>query len=197
MIGNIGNFDEKKLTLLCPIKDRPEFSKRFINYLIHVSCPFQVVIADGSIDNDMRETIELAQSHGLNIKYKKYPPDKTWGVYLDKMLDALENIQNAKSPKLQKQLGGAITTCDDWERTKFSTMTDICRHKFNQNPDLLKFLMETEQTYLCEDNPHCKVWGVGISRRHPDSDKVRDMPGNKMGKILMVLRQEHADAASQ
>jgi glycosyltransferase domain-containing protein len=93
MIRDIVNFDEKKLTLLCPIKDRPAFSKRFIKYLINVSCPFQVVIADGSIDNDMTETIELAQSHGLNIKYKKYPPDKTWSIYLDKMCDAIEKIQ--------------------------------------------------------------------------------------------------------
>jgi hypothetical protein len=111
-------------------------------------------------------------------------------------LDALEEIKKAVSPKLQKQIGGAIITCEDWEKNKFSVMTDICRDKFSQNPLLLKFLMETGQTYLCEDNPHCKVWGVGISRRHPDSDKVKDMPGNKMGKILMVIRQEQADAAA-
>jgi ribA/ribD-fused uncharacterized protein len=106
----------------------------------------------------------------------------------------MADLKKATSPKLQKQIGSAIPTCDDWERSKFTTMTNICRDKFKQNPHLLKFLMETEDTYLCEDNSHCNIWGVGISRRHPDSDKVKDMPGNAMGKILMVLRQEVIDS---
>jgi predicted NAD-dependent protein-ADP-ribosyltransferase YbiA (DUF1768 family) len=72
-------------------------------------------------------------------------------------------------------------------------MTNICRDKFGQNQDLQKFLAETDDTYLCEDNPHCSFWGVGISRRHPDSVNVKDMPGNEMGKILMIIRKELAD----
>ena len=87
------NSVEQKLTLLCPIKDRPEYSRRFIKYLLHVCCPFEVVISDGSLDSDVSIETELANSHGSNVIYKKYRPDSNWDDYLSKMCDSLENIQ--------------------------------------------------------------------------------------------------------
>lgn len=86
-------FEGNMLTLLCPIKDRPEYTKRFISYLISASCPFNVVIADGSLNADLNETVEMAISHGLKLNYVRYPHDKTWSDFIDKMCDALDNIQ--------------------------------------------------------------------------------------------------------
>jgi hypothetical protein len=108
----------------------------------------------------------------------------------------MEAIKIAENPKLQKSLGGAIVSNENWEREKFNTMFDICSHKFNQNKHLMDFLMETKETYLVEDNPNCDVWGLGISRNHPDSQHARDLPGNQMGKILMQIRKAHQDLIS-
>ena len=109
-------------------------------------------------------------------------------------LEALESIRNTTSPKLQKQLGGAITSNEDWERVKVSTMSEICTKKFAQNEEIKAFLLETGTTYLVEDNPNCDFWGLGMSRNHPESHNARDMPGNQMGKIHMAIRQTYLDA---
>jgi ribA/ribD-fused uncharacterized protein len=112
-------------------------------------------------------------------------------------LDALEDINKATNPKKQKSIGGSIVSNENWERVKVATMEEICTKKFNQNLDLQKFLLDTKDTYLCEDNPNCDFWGLGLSRNHPDSKNAKDMPGNQMGRILIRVRQSILDKMDQ
>jgi hypothetical protein len=105
--------------------------------------------------------------------------------------DAIEEIMKAKNPKTQKLLGSAIVTTDDWESEKEATMKDICQAKFDQNPELMDFLLGTKSTHISEDNPNDSYWGLGVSRRNPESSNARNMPGNRMGIILMSIRDSH------
>jgi hypothetical protein len=106
-------------------------------------------------------------------------------------IDAGKEIKKAGNPKLQKKLGQAITTCSDWEAGKVSTMSEIVHCKFEQNPELMSFLLETKNTYICEDNHSDSFWGIGMNRNNPNSHKAKDSTGNHMGKILQEIRSKH------
>lgn len=66
-----------------------------------------------------------------------------------------------------------------WESRKDLVMTVVCFKKFDQNPDLLKRLLETDNAMLIEDTSgwNDKYWGqsYGVGK-------------NKLGKILVELR---------
>ncbi len=93
MTGIVTGACESKLTLLCPIKDRPEYTKRFLSYLASESCRFPVLMADGSAKDETKEVADTAISQGLNLEYRKYPFDENWGAFLSKMCHALESIE--------------------------------------------------------------------------------------------------------
>jgi hypothetical protein len=111
--------------------------------------------------------------------------------------EALKEIKLADNPKLQKKLGDAIQSCPDWEAAKVSTMSEICHCKFEQNPELMTFLLDTKKTYICEDNQSDSFWGIGMHRNNPNSHKAKDATGNHMGKILLEIRAKHQSAMDQ
>jgi hypothetical protein len=106
-------------------------------------------------------------------------------------LGALTDIKASDNPKEQKRLGGMIKACNGWMEKRVDVMTTCCRAKFTQNPHLSQFLLETEDTLLCEDCPGDSFWGLGFNRNqaHTQGD-LSLVRGNHMGKILSVIRQE-------
>jgi hypothetical protein len=107
---------------------------------------------------------------------------------------AMAAIKAESNPKLQKQLGGAVPTTEEWEGKKIEVMTQVARAKFTQNPALRDFLLETGSTVIAEDNIHDDYWGLGYSRHHPDNQKAAQSKGNNMGKILSLIRSELSPA---
>lgn len=78
-----------------------------------------------------------------------------------------------------KKAGRRIKLREDWEKVKYSVMTDVVLCKFEQNPELSIKLIETENEFLVEGNTWGDTtWGVcnGIGENH-------------LGKILMFVRQ--------
>lgn len=68
----------------------------------------------------------------------------------------------------------------DWDEVKLSVMEDILRAKIQQNPYVLKKLIETRKYTIVEDSPKDSYWGWGS-----------DCQGkNMLGKIWMKLRSE-------
>ena len=53
-----------------------------------------------------------------------------------------------------------------------------------------RFLLDTGNNLLCEDNPNDSYWGLGMSRMNPKSRDKLNITGNHMGKVLMVLRAD-------
>lgn len=84
------------------------------------------------------------------------------------------------NPSEAKRLGRRVKLREDWEEVKELVMYEICYHKFNQNPDICKMLLDTGDVELIEGNTWGdQVWGVcnGIGE-------------NRLGKILMRIRDE-------
>lgn len=78
-----------------------------------------------------------------------------------------------------KNLGRAISVRSDWEAVKIVEMTKIVRAKFTQNPHLARFLAETGDAELVEENNwHDVYWGVDLRTGEGE---------NRLGKILMEL----------
>jgi predicted NAD-dependent protein-ADP-ribosyltransferase YbiA (DUF1768 family) len=60
-----------------------------------------------------------------------------------------------------------------------------------QHPDILKKLRDTGTRPIAEADPRGKYWGIGTSAETSKAKDPSRWPGqNKMGKILMELRDE-------
>ena len=82
------------LTIFMPIKDRPEFTKRCLNYLSICNCKFPIFIADGSKDDVMKNYIKkIKPTYSLQISYKKYPPDSNFIKFINKLSDSIKRIK--------------------------------------------------------------------------------------------------------
>ena len=79
-----------------------------------------------------------------------------------------------------KKLGRRVVLRKDWEDIKIKVMTDIVKAKFEQNEDLQKKLLATEDAYLEEGNTWGdRIWGT-----------VNGVGANNLGRILMNVRKE-------
>ena len=78
-----------------------------------------------------------------------------------------------------RRLGRRVTLRKDWEQIKISVMKGIVRAKFEQNPDLADKLLDTEDSYLEEENSWGdRIWGT-----------VNGQGANNLGIILMEVRE--------
>jgi glycosyltransferase domain-containing protein len=81
------------LTIVLTLKDRPEFTRRWMRFMNDRRCPYRILIADGGSDKAI-ET-ELA-SHGgypnLDYEYIRYPFDKSWPEFYAKQLDVCSRV---------------------------------------------------------------------------------------------------------
>ena len=81
-----------------------------------------------------------------------------------------------------KREGKKVALRGDWEGVKLELMEEIVRAKFNQNPELLKMLIDTGDMELIEGNRwHDKYWGVDLFTGDGE---------NHLGMILMKVRAE-------
>ncbi|MDR0756041.1 MAG: TIGR00180 family glycosyltransferase [Puniceicoccales bacterium] len=91
------NYDKNlasKLSIFLPLKGRPLFTLRYFLYMEAVECPFHILIADGSLDEENKKIIDDNKhrfSH-VSFEYLRYPPDNTILDFERKMADALSKI---------------------------------------------------------------------------------------------------------
>lgn len=79
-----------------------------------------------------------------------------------------------------KKLGRQVTLREDWEDVKDLIMAEVLEAKFNYNPSLKQMLIDTKDVKLVEGNTWNDIyWGV-----------CKGVGENKLGKILMMLREE-------
>jgi len=89
------------------------------------------------------------------------------------------------SPSDAKRLGRRVELREDWEDIKISIMREIVSAKFDQNPDLAKKLIETDDEYLEEGNNWGdRIWGT-----------VDGKGANNLGRILMEERERQKERA--
>ncbi|MGV8948006.1 MAG: TIGR00180 family glycosyltransferase [Candidatus Paracaedibacter sp.] len=82
-----------QLTLLVYLKDRSEFTKRFVDYLSAIKYPFPVIFADGSIGNENEVFFTLAKKKDFTYEYIRYPKDETLSDYYAKGASAIKKVK--------------------------------------------------------------------------------------------------------
>ena len=93
-----------------------------------------------------------------------------------------KKIRNAQSPMKAAELGRTrkVKIRLDWEKIKDNVMYDAVKAKFSQHKDLMRLLIETDDTKLIEHTENDDYWGDGGNGKGK----------NKLGKILMKIRSE-------
>jgi ribA/ribD-fused uncharacterized protein len=105
---------------------------------------------------------------------------------------AIENkIINATHPGEAKMLGRMISKFDQakWDEHRFDIVVEGNLLKFEQNPHLMTFLLNTEQRILVEASPVDKIWGIGLAENHEHVARPEHWLGlNLLGFALMKVR---------
>ena len=97
-------------------------------------------------------------------------------------------ILNCKSSRLARKLGRRVKLRSDWERVKDQIMFEVVKAKFMQNLDLANKLINTYPKILVEGNTWKDTyWGVDLFR-HNEEYKYGYYGRNKLGEILMQVR---------
>lgn len=103
-----------------------------------------------------------------------------------------EKIINASNPGEAKSLGREVKGFDDsiWVRHRFEIVVQGNQLKFEQNPDLKEFLMNTGDRVLVEASPVDKIWGVGLASDNQKVENPNLWRGlNLLGFALMEVRE--------
>ena len=109
-------------------------------------------------------------------------------------------IFRANTPDGCKALGKEVTPFDPktWDSISYDVVKTANRAKFEQNPDLMKMLLDTGDSIIAEASPNDKIWGIGMDAETAAKTDSADWAGkNKLGKILMELRDEFAGEKSR
>lgn len=111
-----------------------------------------------------------------------------------RQFDLADRVMQTDDPAEAKQIGRTrFSNFDDtlWTRISPTIVKRGVRAKFEQNPELLEELLSTGNAVLAECSPYDKMWGIGLA---PDDKNIFDTSRwngkNKLGRILMVLREE-------
>ena len=108
-----------------------------------------------------------------------------------------DQILQTDKPSVQKQLGRLVKGFDsaEWEENRERIVYEASYHKFTQNPDMQRSLMNTGEKIIVEASPVDTIWGIGLSEDHPDATNPEKWKGlNLLGKALMKLRNDLAKA---
>lgn len=108
----------------------------------------------------------------------------------DKILD---KVLQAKSPAEAKKFGREVKNYNEtlWLAARFDIVKEGNYHKFNQNPELKEFLINTKDRVIVEASPVDAIWGIGLASDHKDIENPEKWRGlNLLGFALMEVRDE-------
>ncbi len=119
-----------------------------------------------------------------------------WMMYnkalLFKDFVSAKSIIYTKNPKKVKALGRKIANFDEevWRKHREDIVYNGTIHKFTQNPNLKKQLLDISQDFV-EASPYDTIWGIGLSANDPLAKHESTWKGlNLLGKILTKVRHE-------
>ena len=82
-----------RLTIILPLKDKPEFTRRWMRFMDDQSCPYQILIADGGADHGIEaELRESGNYPNLNYEYIRYPFDSEFKYLLKKLCNVCSKV---------------------------------------------------------------------------------------------------------
>lgn len=83
----------KKLTLILLLKDRSEFTWRWMRYANETKLPFKVIIADGGKDTSIEKLSDPSLYPNVDYEYIRYPYDENTLVFFKKMADSISRVK--------------------------------------------------------------------------------------------------------
>ena len=107
--------------------------------------------------------------------------------------ERFEQILGAKSPYQAKKLGRMVKGYDDqlWKKHRFDIVLKGNIEKFNQNPELAQYLINTNQRILVEASPVDRIWGIGLAADDQRALKPAEWRGpNLLGFALIKAREQ-------
>lgn len=84
------------LTIVLTLKNRAEFTYRWMQYMNDVRCPYRILIADGGEENSDIEQHLRTHKHYPNLDYEyiRYPYDATIEDYLRKLENVISRVNS-------------------------------------------------------------------------------------------------------
>jgi glycosyltransferase domain-containing protein len=84
---------DKNLTIILVLKDRVNFTYRWMEYANLIKLPFKVVILDGGSDPAVeRELLSGEKYNNVNYQYCRYPYDETYQDFYSKLASAFKHV---------------------------------------------------------------------------------------------------------
>ncbi|OLF16261.1 NADAR family protein [Actinophytocola xanthii] len=105
--------------------------------------------------------------------------------------ESAERILHAPDPPRAKALGRGVRGFDHsrWEDARYQIVLDGSLAKFDQHPDLRRFLLDTGDQVLVEASPEDRVWGIGLRAEDPRAgDPAQWLGQNLLGFALTEAR---------
>lgn len=82
-----------QLTIILTLKDRVEFTFRWMNYMNDLKCPYQILIADGGESKEVEEILSDKSNYpNLIYTYIRYPVDIDIIFFYKKFLDVVSRV---------------------------------------------------------------------------------------------------------
>ena len=84
-----------KLTIVLTLKDRPEFTRRWMRFMNDVRCPYKILIADGGADKEIEGELNQPVNYpNLDYEYIRYPFDRDWEDFYKKQIDVCKRVKS-------------------------------------------------------------------------------------------------------
>jgi ribA/ribD-fused uncharacterized protein len=78
-----------------------------------------------------------------------------------------------------------------WKKHSMDIVMQGLFNKFNQNKDLKKLLLNTQEKTLVEASPRDLIWGIGLSEKEAKKTNKSNWKGlNQLGICLMNVRDK-------
>jgi glycosyltransferase domain-containing protein len=83
-----------EVTIVLTLKDRSEFTRRWMAYMHEQRCPHPILIADGGADTEIEAWLR-DPTHYPNLRYEyiRYPFDSGWPAFYAKQQDVCSRVQ--------------------------------------------------------------------------------------------------------
>ena len=83
-----------KLTIVLTLKDRPEFTRRWMQFMNDQCCPYKILIADGGADKAIEDQLRNSGNYpNLDYEYIRYPFDANFRCFYTKQLDVCGRVK--------------------------------------------------------------------------------------------------------
>ena len=106
--------------------------------------------------------------------------------------ETLQKIMEATEPNTCKYLGRQVNNFDSkiWDDNCYQIVLEGNLAKFSQNKDLKKELLATGDKILVEASPMDCIWGIAMSKDHPDCGNPAKWQGtNLLGFALTEVKE--------